>query len=303
LTALTTALVTALVTLLALVLATVACGQSTPPRPPLAPSPGPASPGPVPGGPLPRPDHVVVVVLENHGPEQVLGTGKAPYLDHLAATGADLTGATAITHPSQPNYLALFSGDTQGVTDDSCPRTFDTPNLAGQLIGSGHGFAGYAEDLPDPGFPGCQSGGYVRWHSPWADFSTVPSTASRPFSAFGTQDFAALPTVSFVIPTMCHNMHDCAIGTGDAWLRANLDGFVQWAATHNSLLVVTFDEAENGSPDNRIPLILAGPMVRPGVYPEPVDHYRTLRTLQALYGLPPLGHSGSTPPLTDIWRS
>ena len=29
--------------------------------------------------------------------------------------------ATPITHPSQPNYLALFSGGTQGVTDDSCP--------------------------------------------------------------------------------------------------------------------------------------------------------------------------------------
>ena len=34
------------------------------------------------------------------------------------------TQSYAVTHPSQPNYLALFSGDDQGVTDDICPHTF-----------------------------------------------------------------------------------------------------------------------------------------------------------------------------------
>jgi hypothetical protein len=67
---------------------------------------------------VPTPQHVVVVVLENKNIDQVLGTGNAPYLDHLAQTGAEFTNAHAETHPSQPNYLALFSGSTQGITDD-----------------------------------------------------------------------------------------------------------------------------------------------------------------------------------------
>ena len=39
----------------------------------------------------------------------------------LAHQGANLTGMYALTHPSQPNYVALFSGGTQGVRDDVCP--------------------------------------------------------------------------------------------------------------------------------------------------------------------------------------
>ena len=43
------------------------------------------------------------------------------------------TASYAVTHPSEPNYLALFSGSTQGVTDDSCPQTFSTENLGHEL--------------------------------------------------------------------------------------------------------------------------------------------------------------------------
>ncbi|HWD06306.1 MAG TPA: alkaline phosphatase family protein [Amycolatopsis sp.] len=273
-----------------------ACSGPAPATPPPASSP-PAAPSPV-AGPLPRPDHVVVVVLENHGIDQMSG---ATFLNQLAAQGARFTGATAITHPSQPNYLALFSGDTQGVTDDSCPHTFTGPNLGRQLTDAGDTFAAYSEDLPQPGYLGCQTGDYVRWHAPWTDFTTVPPTANRPLTEFGP-DYAKLPTVSFVIPNMCHNMHDCDPVIADAWLRANFGPFTRWAATHNSLLIVTFDEAEDGSATNGIPLSFTGPMVRPGTYPEPVDHYRLLRTVEALYGLPALGHAAAQTPITDVWR-
>lgn len=283
---------------IAVTLMSVSCGQSDTEPSPVATSPPRPAPSPE---SVPRPDHLVLVVLENHGPSQVLGSGLAPYLDQLAATGAVFTDATAITHPSEPNYLALFSGDTQGVTDDSCPHVFTTANLGEQLLDSAQGFVGYAEGLPAVGFPGCASDGYARKHTPWVDFSTVPADAGRPFTEFGP-DYSTLPAVSFVIPNLCHDMHDCDISTGDTWLRDNLDGFVQWSATHNSLLVVTFDESEGGSPTNQIPLILSGPMVRPGVYSEPVDHYRLLRTIEAMYDLPPLGHAADTTPLSDVWR-
>ncbi|QRP47875.1 alkaline phosphatase family protein [Amycolatopsis sp. FDAARGOS 1241] len=286
---------------LAATCAVAACAPSTPD------APLPATAATVPGtasqanAALPRPSHVVVVVLENHGIEQVSGSGQAPYLNELAAAGAHFTDATAITHPSQPNYLALFSGDPQGVSDDSCPHTFTGPNLGSQLIEAGYGFSAFAEDLPSPGYPGCRAGDYVRWHAPWVDYATVPAAANRPFTAFGP-DYRSLPTVSFVIPNMCHNMHDCDTRTADAWLRAHVSAYASWVVTHDSLLVVTFDEAEDASATNRIPLLLTGPMIRPGTYPEPVDHYRLLRTLEAMYGLPALGHAADTKPITDVWR-
>jgi phosphatidylinositol-3-phosphatase len=99
------------------------------------------------------------VIFENKGYEQVMGTAQAPYLTSLARTGANVTDAHGETHPSQPNYIALLSGGTQGVTSDSCPRYLgDQPNLARQLIDAGRSFVGYSEDLPQVGFTGCGSG-------------------------------------------------------------------------------------------------------------------------------------------------
>src|SRR5690242_19980335 len=112
-----------------------------------------------------RPDHVVVVILENKDAQDVVASGS--YLRSLAETGVSLTDMHAETHPSQPNYLALFSGDTQGVTDDACPQAFRAPSLAGELGAAGYSFLGYAEDLPSPGLTGCRAGGYARKHSPW----------------------------------------------------------------------------------------------------------------------------------------
>src|SRR6476620_3448910 len=82
---------------------------------------------------LPRPDHVVVVVMENRGYSDIVGSASAPYINSLARSSASFTRSHAITHPSQPNYLALFSGSTQGVTDDSTPgHTFSRQNIGSE---------------------------------------------------------------------------------------------------------------------------------------------------------------------------
>ncbi|MDQ1391006.1 MAG: phosphatidylinositol-3-phosphatase, partial [Acidobacteriaceae bacterium] len=83
---------------------------------------------------LPLPAHVVVVIEENHGYSQVIGSPQAPYINTLASQGALFTNSRAITHPSQPNYLALFSGSTHGIIDDSCPHMFSSANLGSELI-------------------------------------------------------------------------------------------------------------------------------------------------------------------------
>src|SRR5437667_139689 len=133
----------------------------------------------------------------------------AAFLNELSRGGALFTDSQAITYPSQPNYLALFSGSTHGVGDD-CPQQFTGPNLASELLGAGYTFAGYAEGLPAAGSNTCNVGSsYARRHVPWTNFSNVPPSVSLPFTAFPAGNFAALPTVSFVIPDLCHDMHNC----------------------------------------------------------------------------------------------
>jgi acid phosphatase len=244
---------------------------------------------------------VVVAVFENKSAGRVLGAATAPYLTGLAATGASFTDAHGVAHPSQPNYLALFSGSTQGVTSDACPQSFQGGNLAAQLQAAGRTFAGYSEDLPQAGYTGCQTAGYARKHNPWVDFPALPTSVNQPYSAFPT-DLSSLPTVSFLIPNLCDDMHDCSIAHGDAWARAHLSAYAAWARTHNSLLVVTFDEDE-GTSANHIATMFVGPMVRAGTSKQRIDHYSVLRTLEDMYGLAPLGQAAAATPISGIWAA
>jgi hypothetical protein len=250
-------------------------------------------------GAVPRPDHVMLVIFENEDSTAVFGASTAPYLNTLAASGVAFTDAHGVAHPSQPNYVALFSGGAQGVADDSCPRSLSGPNLATELVAAGHTFTGYSEDLPRAGYTGCSAGAYARKHNPWADFADVPAAMNQPLSAL-PQDFGALPTVSVVVPNLCDDMHSCPVSTGDAWARQHLASYVSWAATHNSLLIVTFDE-DGGTSANQIPTLVVGPMVRPGTSTQTIAHYDVLRTLEDMYGLPPLGATRTVRPLTGIW--
>jgi phosphatidylinositol-3-phosphatase len=248
---------------------------------------------------VPRPDHVVVVIMENHSYDNVIGSPDAPYINALAKDGASFDHSSAITHPSQPNYLALFSGSTQGVTDDSCPHTLSATNLAQELVAAGDTFTGYSESLPSDGYTGCTSGDYARKHSPWIDFANVPASSNLKYSEFPT-DYTSLPDVSFVIPNLQHDMHDGSVSQGDGWLKQNLNAYTQWAKRHNSLLVLTWDE-DDDSPNNQIPTLFVGADVKPGTYSESINHYGVLRTLEEFYGLPPAGRSKDATPITDIW--
>ncbi len=254
---------------------------------------------------VPTPDHVVVVVFENHAYGQVIGSSSAPYLNSLKSGGANLTQFYAETHPSQPNYFALFSGSTQGITDDSCytPGFSSARNLASEQLAAGRTWASYNESLPSQGSTTCSSGTYARKHNPWFGFSNVPTSSAKTFAQFPA-DYSTLPQLSFVIPNLCSDMHDCSVSTGDTWLKNNLGAYATWAKTHNSLLVVTFDEDDKLS-GNRIPTVLYGQPVAPGSSSSTTyNHYDLLRTLEDTQGL--AGHAGnaaSAHDITGVWAS
>ncbi|WP_231571490.1 alkaline phosphatase family protein [Gordoniibacillus kamchatkensis] len=268
------------------------------PAPVTAPAKQPSAPAAT--GKLPTPDHIVIVIEENHSYEQIVGNPKAPYFNELIKEGALMTKSYAVAHPSQPNYLALFSGSTQGMTSDKCGETYASANLATELLDKKLSFAGYSEDMPKAGYTGCSSRGYARKHNPWVQFTNVPAELNQPLTSF-PKNFSQLPAVSFVIPNHQDDMHDGTVEQADKWLKDNLGAYVDWAASHNSLLLVTWDEDDN-SRNNHIPTFFVGPMVKPGQYDTTVNHYSVLRTIEEMYGLKPLGNSESQQPITSIWR-
>ncbi|HKS21844.1 MAG TPA: alkaline phosphatase family protein [Thermoanaerobaculia bacterium] len=296
---------------------------------------------------LPHPDHVVVVVMENKKDTDVIGSPNAPYINtKLIPLGTVLTKAYALHHPSQPNYLELFAGAPLSVCTDACFAQKTAPNLAAQLRASTdpkhNTFVGYAEHF----HPQCQNtptaDQYAQKHCPWRDFTNVPASVSKDFSAFPT-NFDQLPAVAFVIPDLFGDMHSVdpndqanaqilaahhgqltdaeeiplEVKQGDTWLKTHMDRYARWAGDHNSLLIVTWDEdsaphphvssCANGitthPPANRIPTIFVGAHVHRG-HPgtRQVTHHDLLRTILDMEGLPPFAGAVTATPITDIWQ-
>jgi len=249
---------------------------------------------------LPRPEHVVVIVEENKSFAEVIGQGSAPYINALVKQSALFTDAHGTTHPSAPNYFALFAGRTNTNGDD-CPETGippNAPNLGSELIAAHLTFSSYSEDLPKAGYKGCEAGQYARKHAPWVMFTNVPASSELPYSALGS--FDRLPTVAFIVPNADDDMHDGTVKMGDDWLVQRLKPLVDWAQTHDTLVILTWDEGFD--PANSIPTLFFGPMVKPGRYSMRVSHYSILRTIEQMYGLPLSGHAADVPPITGCWR-
>jgi phosphatidylinositol-3-phosphatase len=267
------------------------------PSPTPTPSPKP-TPTATPGGP--HASQVTVVIMENRDYNLIIGSGSAPYINGtLVPQAALMTNSHAVSHPSQPNYLAFFSGSTQGISDDSCPHTFGTPNLGAALLAAGKTFDGYSESMPSNGYLGCTTSLYARKHNPWSDFSNVPASSNLVYTGFP----ATPPTVAIIVPNLCNDMHDCSTQTGDTWLQANLPPILQWEGANGGLLILTWDEA---SPDangtNQIATLLIGPTVNAGSYSQNVNHYSVLHTIETIAGAACTASACTAPVLTGMWK-
>jgi hypothetical protein len=285
---------------------------------------------------LPVYDHIVIVVEENKNYEEVIGKPEARFINQvLKAEGASFTHMFGEEHPSQGNYFWIFSGSNQtvGFMDEPPPDPLMADNLGAQLLRKGLSFKGYSESLPAIGSTvkrlpeDCRGDKciYARKHVPWISFANLPngttvSTSSNlRFEDFpsDSSQFQTLPRVSFVIPNLWHDMHngtilEDSVRRGDQWLETYLNPYYQWAKTHHSLLILTFDENNNKEhykgltnpavtldpqhPDedeyrrditNRIVTIFAGAHIKPGEYLEDkgITHINVLRTIEAMYGL------------------
>ena len=264
-------------------------------------------------GSPPAVDHVVVLVLENRGYQEIIGSPDAPYLNSLAQGGAYCTNFFALTHPSQPNYFEFFGGWNQDVQDNANPPPgvpFESPNLGSSIFDAGRTFTSYSEALPFVGFLGPTAGNfYTRLVNPCASWQAtnpgpnqLPPTVNRPFSDFPAWDFSQLPAVSFVVPTIAHSMHNNSVASGDAWVQTNIGPYADWAMSNNSLLIVTFDE-DNNVTRNRIPTIFYGPMVRLGQIDSFCTHHDLARLICDLYGAVPPGKAAKAHAIPGVFAA
>jgi phosphatidylinositol-3-phosphatase len=247
--------------------------------------------------------YIQVVMFENKTYDEVIGSPKAPYITGLSQQWANMTQSFAIRHPSEPNYVALFSGSTEGLASDWCPRTYYGVSLGSELLEAGISFLGYAESMPENGFEGCQAtpekhaGGFLyrRKHNAWADFVKVPRKDSIVYRAPLTK---APAQVVFISPNMCSDMHDCGVSIGDKWASKNLPKLIAWDQANNGVLILTFDE-NDGSPGNQIPTILAG-NVNPGQYSQTINHYNVLRTIEDVFEVKPINNAKSADDIQGV---
>jgi len=254
---------------------------------------------------VPPLDHVIVIVMENKSYTQAM-TG--PYTASLVAAGASFQYFFAYTHPSQPNYLMLWSGGTQGITTDVCPPAgipFDTENLGHACEVAGKTWRTYAEGLPAPGSDVCTNPAtyYLRKHCPWTYFSNLDHNNEREYADLAA-DIAndALPNLAFVIPDSHDDSHDTGydVTWGDNWLAANVPAMLD-AVGPRGVVIVTWDE-DDGHSGNRILTVFDGPLVQAGyVSTDFTYHWNVVRTIADALGIERPGLASSAAPIEDIW--
>jgi hypothetical protein len=236
------------------------------------------------------PTHVVWIMFENVG-YSVVGSPSAPYLNSLAKDCGLATNDFAVSHPSLPNYIALTSGSTQGISDDNEPSAhpLDVTNIFSQLKGN---WRAYAESMPTV----CDrvtSGQYAARHNPAVYYTNLATCARNDVPLRNPLSLSAAFTM--IVPNVCNDMHSCPVATGDAWLKKYVTLILaspQYRA-RTLALFITFDENDE-SASNQIPTVVVAPSVPRGLrVATRFTHYSLLRTTEALLHLPFLGDARS----------
>jgi hypothetical protein len=244
--------------------------------------------------------HVIVIVMENKEETDIIGSHASPYANRLAREYGLATQSYSITHPSLPNYLALTSGSTKGVSSDCTDCHAAGANIVDQLEAAHISWKAYLEDQPTPCFTGSDAGGYAKKHNPFIYYNDLAGTA-RCQKLVGFRQLSSdlrrgrLPRYAWISPNLCDDGHDCGAATGDRFLARTVPLLLRELGPHGFLLL-TWDEgsSNNGccsgaAQGGRVATILAGPDVRRGARDgQPVDHYGVLGTIEEAFGLPPL---------------
>jgi hypothetical protein len=276
------------------------------PTPTMGPTPTPKPNPTAPlSGTLPNFSHVYVIIFENKEYSTIVGSSSAPYINSLIAQYGLATSFTAERHPSEPNYIVLTSGGTQGITDDSV-YDLGVNNLFDQVEASGRTWHAYMQGYPGNCFTGSssaavvdgvgKSGAYVRKHDPAISYTDISGNKTRCANITNLAGFSpAAANFEFIAPNMINDMHDGTIADGDNFLKAFLPQITSSSAFANSVVFITFDEGtESVNGGGHIATLAITPNMTPGYKATAAyTHYSMLHTIEQAWGLPYLGSAAS----------
>ena len=106
---------------------------------------------------IPPLNHVFLIMMENHGYEQIFGNPNEPYLNNLIAQGEVnlATNYFAVGHPSLTNYLEIIGGSNFGIRSDNAPawRSNCAPDIVTGIVNADDTAAGATPPGPQPPVP------------------------------------------------------------------------------------------------------------------------------------------------------
>lgn len=255
-------------------------------------------------------DRFVVIWLENTDYNKAADDENMAW---LAEQGIVLDNYWALTHPSEPNYLASVSGDYFALDDDrfiAMPSNIST--IIDLLDTKNISWAEYQEHLPYTGFLGFNysnqenfANDYVRKHNPLVLFDSITNDEDRLANIKNFTEFYSdledrkLPQYSIITPNMTNDGHDTTIKVAGQWSRNFLEPLLSDDYfMNNTAVLLTFDENETYSVKNKVFSILLG-----GAIPEELkgttdstyyDHYSQISSVEANWNLPSLGRHDAT---------
>lgn len=240
--------------------------------------------------------HVFLIVMENHSPQEAL---QGPFVASLAARYGVASNYHAVAHPSVPNYLALTSGSTWGIQDDSF-HNLPRRDLGTELTAAGVSWRAYMEGLTSRG---CLDSPipYDPGHNPFAFYGGQCPSNVVPFTALGSDLAGSTPRFSWITPDRCHDTHDCDVSAGDDWLRqqvALITGSAAWKS--GGVLFITWDEDDSAGGDNQVLTLVVQPGATHRDSSRAYTHYSLLATIEDLLGVKRLGESVQAAAMTDL---
>jgi phosphatidylinositol-3-phosphatase len=238
--------------------------------------------------------HVFVIVMENTSLAKAM---RAPSIASLASKYTLVTNYRAVASPSLPNYLAITSGSTWGITDDNY-HALPVGGLGAQLTAGGVSWRAYMEGLTSAG---CMRSPYpyALKHNPFAYYGGSCPENVVALDALDADLVRDTPSFVWITPGLCHDGHDCALDVAGTWLEGLVARIVASSAwrDHGALFVV-WDEGDGRS--SVVPLIVAAPDLASNRVDASYDHYSLLAGIEDVFGLPRLGAAKNARPLTDL---
>jgi hypothetical protein len=243
------------------------------------------------------PSHVFLIVMENRSYSQAISNS---YVARLAAKYAAATGYHGVSHPSLPNYLAMTSGSTWGISDDGFHPLPAGAGLGAQLTSARIPWRGYMEGMTK----GCFNSPYpyALKHNPFAYYGSRCPAQVVPFTQFAADMRGTVPRFVWITPNLCNDGHDCSNAIADAWLARTVGMILNSTAwQQNGLLVITWDEGEDSSNSVLTLVIHPNPLVHKSS--RPYNHYSLLATIEDRFGLARLGQAAKASAMADLLAS